>query len=281
MVFPAVNPPFYLYLQPFLWILALCLFFRAKGHVVSVFFGIFLVIRAFVAFALADLFVVHGHTETLVSSYIYWVGYFLGFVALLCSFRDIYRHAISPFPGLIRISGIIFRWAIVVSFLIACAVMLPSLLHSQRTGYVAVVLLQTAAGFCALELCLLAFLIVAIRAMGFSGRNRIFGICAGLVIMATGDFTIFSIQSAGAYSWSAYLSETATILSLSLWMIYFVLPEPARKPEAAPMNALLRWNDFAVALGHPQEPPQTQSGFLHDVENMVDRVLAKNAAKTQ
>jgi hypothetical protein len=64
-------------------------------------------------------------------------------------------------------------------------------------------------------------------------------------------------------------------------MVYWILPEPARKPVLVPASSTIyRWNEIASALGHTgtqvavQQP--ANSFFLSDVERVVEKVLARN-----
>jgi hypothetical protein len=274
------------YLVSILWLVALAGFLRLKDRSSFFSFGIFLSIRAFASFALVALS--HGQNASAlsvgsietISFYLYWISYLIGFMAIFFSLQEIFRYVIAPLPGLARLGSICFRWAALVSMLVACASILPSLLRSPHDARVAFVFLEIAAGLCVLELCLVAFLIVAIRAMGLSVRDHAFGICAGLAIMAMGDFVALSTPSADGYGWLPAISETGALVSLLLWTLYFVLPKPQKQSEAVPAAALMEWNDLALVLGREaKEPERAHAGFLHDVEHMVDRVLAKNAAK--
>ncbi len=272
-------------IEPWIWLLALVGYLRAKGNLLSLFLGVFLGVRTAAAFALTALFLSHSQSGlsapfAVVSFYISWAGFLAGFVLLLFSLREIFHHIISPLPGLAHVGGIVFRWVALVSLLLSAAVGLPSLLH-PRGSHIYFVLLQIATDFCALELCLLAFLLLVSRALGFSLRSRVVGICVGFMLLALADIARFSASPNGTNSVAAYISNSATILCLAAWILYFALPEPAREFAHTPLKTLMRWNDLALALHPPEQPAEEHAtGFLQDVESVVDRVLARNASKT-
>jgi hypothetical protein len=266
-----------------LWLLVLAGYFRARGRVLSLSLGILLGIRTLAAAISVAISFHHPAWATSLTATFYdvrWTAALLGFGALLFALREIFQHIIAPLPGLTHVGNIVFRWVLLVSLLLSCAVVLPSFFHSH-SNHLDSILLQIATGWCALELCLLAFLLLAAHALGFSLRSRIFGTCVGLVMLALADIAYFSPGPDNATPAIFLIGDVATFLSLLTLMVYFLLPEAAREFSHSPMKTLMRWNDLALAL-HPQEEPQEErTGFLHDVESMVERVLAKNAVKNQ
>ena len=76
------------------------------------------------------------------------------------------------------------------------------------------------------------------------------------------------------------------LLAFGLWIAYAFLPQVERKPIVVPVNSpIYRWNEIATALGYTgtqvavQQP--TNGFFLTDVENVVERVLARNLKKNE
>jgi Na+-driven multidrug efflux pump len=131
------------------------------------------------------------------------------------------------------------------------------------------------------ELCLLALLLLSLNAIGLSIRSRPFGIALGLGLMAAADCaqsltagTDLALSSAFQYG-----LETATYVSLGLWITYSVLPEPVMKRVSVRADSTIyRWDQIASALR--QKTPQAalqpaQSFFLVDVEKVVDRAFLR------
>ncbi len=102
-------------------------------------------------------------------------------------------------------------------------------------------------------------------------------------MLSSGDF-ILAAWSSRISSYNdpvQFIYESLILATLAIWMVYCVLPEPARKPILMPASSTIyRWNEIASALGHTgtrvavQQP--ANSFFLSDVERVVEKVLARN-----
>ena len=78
-----------------------------------------------------------------------------------------------------------------------------------------------------------------------------------------------------------FVYEGIILGTLGIWVVYYALPEPVRKPLMVPANSTIyRWNEIASALGHTgtqiavSQP--ANSFFLTDVEKVVEKVLTRN-----
>jgi drug/metabolite transporter (DMT)-like permease len=223
---------------------------------------------------------IDGHVLYSAYFYTYWISYFAGCVILFLALQGLFRYAMSSLPGLSSLGLIGFRWAAVVSFLVAVATVVTSYTQIQQSARVTFLFTEVAASLCVLELGLLVFLVMSIRALHVDRRNRIFGILAGFAAMASVNLIVFAEHSANLYSWQNQTSDLAAIAALVIWIGYLAMPEPVRKQASAPIipAALVRWNDLAGELGpHAPQAATQQSGFLQNVESVVDRVLAKNS----
>jgi hypothetical protein len=131
------------------------------------------------------------------------------------------------------------------------------------------------------ELCLLAFLILSMKALGLSLRSRPFGIAMGLGMMAAIDCVEFGMAgmqlSMSPSTQTAF--EAATVLTLCLWIAYSTISEPVRKPITVAVNsAIYKWDQIASALGHKGTQVAVQpspSFFLADVEKVVERAFVR------
>jgi hypothetical protein len=132
-------------------------------------------------------------------------------------------------------------------------------------------------------LCLLAFLCLSMNALRLSVRDLAFGIALGFGVMAANDFVTVSMipRFASLTAPLQFVYEAVILFSLSTWVAYCALPEPARKPMVMPVNSTIyRWNEIASALGHTGKEP-ANSFFLTDVENVVERVLNRNLKRRE
>jgi hypothetical protein len=220
----------------------------------------------------------------------YFYGYFAMYVvsAVLLYFIcvEVFRSALAPFPGIMRIGIVVFRWAAVVAVIVSLTSIsyanlgLPMILYN--------IFYELMRSVSVLELCLLAFLGLSLNALRLPVRDMAFGIALGFGIMSTSDF----ISS----SWSSHITspndpvqfvfESLLLAALGVWLVYCFMPEPTPRPVLMPASsAIYRWNEIASALGHTgtrvavQQP--ANSFFLSDVERVVEKVLARNMSGRQ
>jgi hypothetical protein len=115
---------------------------------------------------------------------VYWTSFLITSVLLFMGCMDVYREAMAPLPGLVRMGSTVFRWAAFASILVTATT-----LTSISSGPAMMVNICTQLMRCigTAELCLLAFLLLIMKAIGLSPRNRPFGIALGLGVMAASD----------------------------------------------------------------------------------------------
>lgn len=215
---------------------------------------------------------------------IYYFGFFATYLAstvlLFFVCIEVFRAALSAFPGISKFAIVIFRWAAVVSVIVS----LTSISYSHRglllVGDIVYGLMHSVS---VLELCLLAFLCLCMNALRMTVRDLAFGVALGFGMLCSGDFVLASWMSrlVSLADPLQILYEAVTLVTLAVWTIYVVLPEPVHKPVLMPASSTIyRWNEIASALGHTgtkvavQQP--ANSFFLSDVERVVEKVLARN-----
>jgi hypothetical protein len=215
---------------------------------------------------------------------IYYIGFFSTYIAsaillfLICI--EVFRAALSAFPGITKLAIVIFRWAAVVSVIVS----LTSISYTRQglllLSDISYGLMRSVS---VLELCLLAFLCLSMNALRLTVRDLSFGIALGFGLMSTADFVIASWISrvASLADPMQFVYESLILATLAVWTVYCIMPEPVRKPLLMPANSTIyRWNEIASALGHTgtrvavQQP--ANSFFLSDVERVVEKVLARN-----
>ena len=207
-----------------------------------------------------------------------WISYPVAAVLLFLSCLDVYRQAMAPLPGLVRMGITVFRWAALASILVT-ATTLTSI--SAGPGMLIQLGIQMMRCVGTAEICLLAFLILSMKAIGLSPRSRPFGIALGLGLMAISDCIQFSLLGviSGLGSAAQIALECGAVLTLGVWITYSILPEPVRKPVTVAVNsAIYKWDQIASALGHKNTQvavQPAQSFFLVDVEKVVDRAFVR------
>lgn len=225
-----------------------------------------------------------GEARLIILGKIYYFGFFATYLAavvlLFFICIEVFRSALAAFPGITKLAIVIFRWAAVVSVIVS----LSSINYTNRGLHIiADVSYGLMHSVSVLELCLLAFLCLSMNALRLTVRDLSFGIALGFGVLSSGDF-ILAAWSSRIVSHNdpvEFIYESLILATLSIWMVYCILPEPVRKPVLMPANSTIyRWNEIASALGHTgtrvavQQP--ANSFFLSDVEHVVEKVLARN-----
>lgn len=210
--------------------------------------------------------------------FVHWTSYLVSAILLFLSCLDIYRQAMAPLPGLVRMGTTVFKWAALASMLVTATTLTSVTVGSGMVVQIGIQLMRCVA---TAELCLLAFLTLSMKAIGLSPRSRPFGMALGLALMAASDCVQSSLIGVHiALSSTVQIAfECASTLTLAVWIAYTILPESVRRPVTLPVNsAIYKWDQIARALGHKNTqiaPPPAQSFFLVDVEKVVDRAFVR------
>jgi hypothetical protein len=226
-----------------------------------------------------------GHNYFVVYFFAYWAVYIASAVILFFICMEIFRSVLAGFSGLMRFSSVIFRWAAITSVIVS----LSNISFGHRgiliTSDIAIALMRSVS---VLELCLLAFLCLAMNALRMTVRDLSFGLALGFGLMSANDFVLASLLSSSTSLIAPlqFVSEAVTLLALGIWVTYAALPEPARKPlVVSASSTIYRWNEIASALGHKGTnvavPAAANSFFLTDVEKVVDKVLTRNLRESE
>jgi hypothetical protein len=212
--------------------------------------------------------------------FVFWAVYVASAVLLFFVCLEVLRSALSAFPGLMNLGLVVFRWATLASGIVTF-----SSISFAHKGIL--IIPEIAFGLMRavsiLELCLLAFLCLSMNALRLSVRDMAFGIALGFGMISANDFVAASLQSLNVSLTTPlqFVYESMILVALGSWVVYFVQPEPVRKPVMIPVNSTIyRWNEIASALGHTGTqvavPHAANGHFLADVDSVVDRVLARN-----
>ena len=213
---------------------------------------------------------------------LYWVFYLASTIATFFLIELIVKRTLAPLSGLSSLSSAVFRGTGCLAVVIAVTAHLPELRTAAFNHWLMSLFLSFALCMCIFELSLLSMLFWTIRRLGLSLRSRIFGLSIGLAAMGTMDFTSnFSVASHEASMYLDMMTQMVIIFTLSLWIVYMVLPEPKRRPlQLAASSTLLRWNEVVSKLGiGPQPIAQPGTTFMTDVVDVVDRILMRNAVR--
>jgi hypothetical protein len=226
-----------------------------------------------------------GHNYYPAYFYGYWANYTASAILLFFICIEVFRSALSSFPGLMRFGIVIFRWAVLASVIVTFS----SISFAHRG---ILIIPDVAAGLMRsvsiLELCLLGFLCLSMNALRLSVRDIAFGVALGFGLMSANDLVLaLFINSHSSLTASVqFIYESLILVSLGIWVTYCRFPERVRKPVVLPVNSTIyRWNEIASALGHTgtqvavQQP--ANSFFLTDVERVVEKVLNRNLKNSE
>jgi hypothetical protein len=208
--------------------------------------------------------------------YTYWPCFVINGILMLRVLHEMFRHAVRSIPGVQKLGRPIFFWAIVVSVVLSAAAA-GTTSHAAGVSLVvasAQVLMRSEA---VLALCMLSFLAFASHTLGVSFGSRIFGVTFGFGLMATADLVNAAILThTTVVSGSSIMLEVAYLAAMSVWAVYFLKSEPARRLVAMPTTSpLMRWNDIALTLGNPagQVAINYPPSFMRDVTELVESVM--------
>ena len=194
--------------------------------------------------------VIEPHLDYRIFFYVYWCSYAVESVLSLLVIYSIFRLAMAPLKGLQRLGTLVFRWAGGISAALALAVTCSSQVSGGRLLSVVVTQMQEVSSI--LTLCLLLFVCFAVRPLGLSYRDRIFGVSLGLGVLATTSLvdSAWIIRSATLRSHLSLANGAATCLTLIIWTAYFVLPEKKQHIIMVPTTSpFLTWNRISEVLG--------------------------------
>ena len=193
---------------------------------------------------------IEPHLAYKIFFYVYWCSYAVESVLSLLVIYSIFRLAMAPLKGLQRLGTLVFRWAGAISATLAVAVTCSSQISGGKLFSVVVTQMQEVSSI--LTLCLLLFVCFAVRPLGLSYRDRIFGVSLGLGVLATTSLvdSAWIIRSETLRSHLSLTNGVATCLSLLIWTAYFALPEKKQHIVMVPTTSpFLTWNRISEVLG--------------------------------
>jgi hypothetical protein len=232
-----------------------------------------------ITFLLKGPLLASAMTYTKIYFVVYWSSTLISAVLLFLSCLDVYRQAMAPLPGLARMGTTVFTWAAIASIMVTATTFTSITLPGPGTIMKIGLQLLRCAG--ATELCLLALLLLSMKAIGLSARSRPLGFALGLGLMAAIDCAesiVTMLQVSPTFAVRTAF-ESSSVITLAVWITYSALPEPSRKTVTVPVNsAIYKWDQIASALGHKGTQVAVQpspSFFLVDVEKVVERAFVR------
>ena len=243
------------YLEPAACVLSLFFLVRSRSARKFLFVTLFLSVRLGSTVVCLTLWqLARGSVDPRIAYnlffYVYWCSYAVESALSLLIIYSIFRLAMAPLKGLQRLGVLVFRWAGAISIALATVVTITSRISGAGLLPVAVTQMQEVTSV--LTLCLMLFVCFAVRPLGLSYRERIFGVSFGLGIMATTRLVdaAWITQSVSMRADISLANGVATCLGLVIWSVYFALPEPKTRIIMVPTTSpFLAWNTISEVLG--------------------------------
>ena len=107
---------------------------------------------------------------------VFWSSCLISAALIFLSCLDVYRQAMAPLPGLARMGTTVFTWAAIASILVTATTFTSITLAGPDTLVKIVLQLLRCAG--ATELCLLALLLLSMKAIGLSAAQPASRLCS-------------------------------------------------------------------------------------------------------
>ena len=213
---------------------------------------------------------------------VYWVGTALANIAAIAVLYELFCAAFKPFTGLQDLAKIVFKWAAGCILCVASVVFISNAASAGGAPYHWLTLsihdFERIVGL--MQCALLIFLFIGSQHLGLSMRNRVFGFALGFGFDALCQLLVYStlMNRGSKVALGSQLLPIAYYVSLLVWIVYLVKPEPSRESIHIPLTSpLLRWNEIALQMGHTggKLAVVTPEPFMPQVERLVERVLQK------
>lgn len=178
--------------------------------------------------------------------YFFWFMEAVGVVSVFLVINEIFRSATKPYTALQRLSKVLFQWALIVILMVAIAITIYAPPMNDPSRLIAsIITIKRIISI--IEVGLLAFLFLFIRAFAIPWRKCIFGITLGFVLYGSAELAMFAarIHWGGSVdnvlNWSLILVNNCTV---TLWVAYFVFPRSEQVSlTPVPGNQLQQWNE--------------------------------------
>ena len=202
-------------------------------------YAIFQVLQAIALFFLRPR-ITYGHYF-----WTYWATEAIGAVTAFLVINEIFACALRPYSALKRLSIVLFQWAFVVILLVAIATAIYAPGNDPTKVVTGMLVLRRTTSI--VEVGLLAFLCLFIRAFAIPWRHYLFGLTVGFAVYRAAELFI----TAARVHWGASLNllndwgvVVAYNFTVVLWVSYFVLPHSQEVSiKYIPGSQLQQWND--------------------------------------
>jgi len=184
------------------------------------------------------------HTAYQTYFYAYWVAFGLESVLALLVLYNLLRVTMGSLRGLQRLASLAFCAVVLLAEFWAATSVLSRHINSEMQ-FVVTAISQLQRTQSMVAILMLLTVVPALRLMGLSFRSPVFGVALGLGILAINDLLSSQWLMSHPFAMTNYdvINCVVPCTILTVWAVYFALPEPERRELALPAGSpLLRWN---------------------------------------
>jgi hypothetical protein len=210
--------------------------------------------------------------------FFYWTGTALSIMLGFFVIHETFTYMIRPYPGLRDFGSVLFR-GVVFLMLLATGI---SALDGGTEPRVIQIIVNVQRSVLLFQCGLLLFVVLCFRQFGLRSSNFAFGIAMGFGLFAAADLIVYNLRASLGPEWGLILgrvSTTAYNVAVMVWFGYALMPSTAsERNELIYHPTFDRWNQHAAMLMNTVPPGGTPS-YLSDIEQTVDKVLARSSGK--
>lgn len=208
-------------------------------------FPFFLSYAIFQVLETTTIFVLRPHATYAHYFWTYWAMEAIGAVTAFLVINEVFACALRPYSALKRLSTVLFQWAFVVIVLVALATSLYAPGNDPDRIIAGLLILRRTISV--IQVGLLVFLCLFIRAFAIPWRHYLFGLTIGFALYRVAELVITAARA----HWGASLNQMkdwgmigAYNVTVLLWVAYFVLPHSREVSiRYIPGSQLEQWND--------------------------------------
>lgn len=175
----------------------------------------------------------------------FWALEAIGAITAFLVINEIFACALRPYSALKTLSRVLFQWAFVVILLVAIATAIYAPGNDPSRILAGMLVLKRTIGF--IQVGLLTFLCIFIRAFAIPWRHYLFGLTVGFTLYRVAELAIEAARTHWGPSlnhfrdWGLIGAYNFTVI---VWVSYFVLPHSREIAlRYIPGSQLQQWND--------------------------------------
>ena len=182
--------------------------------------------------------------------HLYVVGQAISLFLGLSVVYELFRHLLTPYPGLKKLASITFQAVLVILIILGVTVIYGQHSGERNALLAGFLVVEEATGI--IEVGVLVFLFAFASMLGLHWREYPFGIALGTGICVIVKLVTVTLRTHFGVARSDLLSLIGVVtfdIALLIWIKYLLAPERAPKPVKVPERSQLeQWNRAVMEL---------------------------------